>query len=81
MLFKLQVTDLGAADLTRKMCEGASKTALSAMEQGVCAAAHPESLQNSMLITSTFYALAGFFFLLTCRWLRRDMVAGVVKAA
>jgi hypothetical protein len=34
-----------------------------------------------MLITSTFYALAGFFFLLTCRWLRRDMVAGVVKAA
>jgi sugar phosphate permease len=81
LLFKLQVTELGAAELTRKMCEGAAKTALSAMEQGVCAAAHPESLQNSMLITSTFYALAGFFFLLTCRWLRRDMVAGVVKAA
>lgn len=75
MLFSLQVADLGAADLTRKACEGAARLSLSPNLQAVCEAAHPESLQTSMLITSTFYALGGLLFLVTCRWLKRDMVA------
>jgi MFS family permease len=75
LLFSLQVADLGAADLTRKACEGAARAALDAARQGVCAVAHPESLQRSMLITSGFYAISGLCFLITCRWLQRDMVA------
>jgi MFS family permease len=74
-LFKMQVSDLGAAELTRKACEGAARAALSPELQAVCKVAHPASLQQSMLITSTFYAVGGLFFLITCRWLRKDMVA------
>jgi len=76
LLFSMQVADLGAAELTRKMCE--TKTVLATLDatlQGVCKVAHPESLQRSLLITSTIYAVGGLFFLLTCRWLKRDMVA------
>lgn len=74
-LFNLQVADLGAADLTRKACEGAARAALAAAQQDVCAAAHPESLQRSLLITAALYLVGGLFFFLTCRWLKRDMVA------
>jgi len=75
MLFNLQVADLGAADLTRKSCEGAARAALAAADQQVCAVAHPQSLQRSLLITAALYAVGGAFFFLTCRWLKRDMVA------
>ena len=75
LLFTLQVADLGAADLARKACEGAARKALAGDLQAVCAIAHPKSLQNALLITSGFYATGGLFYLLTCRWLRRDMVA------
>jgi predicted MFS family arabinose efflux permease len=75
MLFKMHVADLGAAELTRKMCEGAARKALSGELQQVCAVAHPQSLQQSMLITAALYAVAGLFFFITCRWLKRDMVA------
>ena len=74
-LFAAQVVDLGAADLTRKACEGAARAALSGDLQAVCKLAHPESLQKSLLITSLFYAVGGGFFLLTARWLKHDMVA------
>ena len=74
-LFTLQTADLGAADLARKACEGAARKALSGELQQVCALAHPKSLQNSLLITSLFYAVGGGFFLLTCRWLLKDMVS------
>ncbi|MCR5879176.1 MFS transporter [Phenylobacterium sp. J367] len=74
-IFNLQVTDLGAADLTRKACEGAARAALAQAQQDVCAIAHPQSLQRSLLITSALYAVGGLFFFLTCRWLKRDMVA------
>jgi len=74
-LFAMQVADLGAADLARKACEGAARTALSGELQEVCKIAHPKSLQNSLLITSLLYAVGGGFFLLTCRWLHKDMVA------
>jgi predicted MFS family arabinose efflux permease len=74
-LFTAQVTDLGAAELTRKACEGAARAALSPELRTICEAAHPESLQNAMLITSLVFGLGGLFFLLTCRWLQRDMVA------
>ncbi len=73
-LFRSKVLELGAADLTRKACEGAARAALSTDLQGVCRIAHPESLQDSLLFTSLLYAIGGAFFLLTCRWLRRDMV-------
>lgn len=75
LLFNLQVADLGAADLTRKACEGAARAALAQAQQDVCAVAHPESLQRSLLITSGLYLVGGGFFFLTCRWLKRDMVA------
>lgn len=75
VIFNMQVADLGAAELTRQACEGAARAALAAAQQEVCAVAHPQSLQSSMLITSLLYILAGLCFLVTCRWLRRDMVA------
>jgi MFS family permease len=75
LIFNLQVADLGAADLTRKACEGAARAALAAADQQVCAVAHPQSLQRSLLITAGLYAVGGGFFFLTCRWLKRDMVA------
>lgn len=77
LIFTLQVADLGAADLTRNACEGAARAALAAAQQDVCAIAHPQSLQRSMLITASLYAVGGLFFFLTCRWLKRDMVAKV----
>lgn len=75
ILFNLQVADLGAAELPRQACEGAARAALAKAQQDVCAIAHPQSLQRSMLITAALYAVAGLFFLITTRWLKRDMVA------
>lgn len=74
-LFALQVADMGAPDLARKACEGAARKALSLDLQGVCKVAHPESLQRSLWFTSALYAVGGGFYLLTCRWLQRDLVA------
>lgn len=75
VIFGMQVADLGAAELTRQACEGAARAALAAAQQDVCAVAHPQSLQRAMLVTSVLYAVAGACFLITCRWLKRDMVA------
>lgn len=77
LLFTLQIGDLGASHLTRKACEGAARAALALADQQVCATAHPQSLQKAMLITSALYGVGGLFFLITCRWLKRDMVAKV----
>ena len=74
-LFTMQVVELGAPDLIRKSCEGAGKALLSPDLKAVCDIANPQSLQRSMLITSAIYMVGGGFFLLTCRWLQRDMVA------
>ena len=75
LLFKAQAARLGAPDLARKACEGAARGALSGDLQAVCAVAHPQSLQAAMMITSFVYVGAGVLFLVTSRWLRRDMVA------
>jgi len=75
IIFNMQVADLGAADLTRKACEGAARAKLAVAQQQVCAQAHPQSLQTSLLITAGLYAVSGLCFFLTCRWLKRDMVA------
>jgi MFS family permease len=72
-LFARQTALLGAADLTRKACE-ADVAGLTARLAEICSVAHPESLQDAMLITSGFYAMAGICLLLTCRWLQRDLV-------
>jgi MFS family permease len=74
-LFTLQVSDLGVAGLTRAACESGGAGALDAATREVCAVAHPQSLQRAMLVTGALYALSGALFLLTCRWLQRDMVA------
>jgi MFS family permease len=75
VLFRIKVANLEAAHLTRHACEGAARKALGAADQAVCAVAHPDSLQHSMLITSALYAVAGICFFMTMRWLKRDMVA------
>jgi predicted MFS family arabinose efflux permease len=75
IIFRMKVTDLGMTELVRKSCEGAAKAKLTADQLAVCQVANPESLQQSMLITGTLYALAGAGLLLACRWLRGDMVA------
>lgn len=75
LLFSLQVADLGASGLTRAACEGAARAALATDLQGVCNAAHPESLQLSLLLTGCLYAVGGLCFLVTCRWLKADLVA------
>jgi len=74
-LFTLQVSGLGAPELTRKACETAARAGISADLKAVCEIAHPQSLQRSMLITSAIYAVGGVFFLITCRTLSKDMVA------
>lgn len=75
LLFHLQVSDLGAGHLTRAACEGAAAALLPRTDLAACRLAHPQSLERSLLITASLYAVSGMFFLLTCRSLRRDMVA------
>jgi MFS family permease len=75
VLFAAQVAGMGAGGLTRSACEGAARAAGPAALEAVCAAAHPQSLQRALLVTASLYAVGGGFFLLTCRWLKRDLVA------
>jgi MFS family permease len=75
LLFRLQAADLGAAGLARAACEGAGRAALSPAVQAVCEVAHSQSLERAMLLTAGLYVVAGFFFLITCRWLQKEMVA------
>lgn len=75
VIFASQVAGLGADGLTRAMCEGSARTGLTAGFEAACAVAHPQSLQRSLLITASLYAVGGAFFLLTCRWLKADLVA------
>ncbi|WP_430420375.1 spinster family MFS transporter [Phenylobacterium sp.] len=75
VLFSMQVAAMDAPGLARSACEGAARANLSAALEAVCASAHPQSLQRSLLITSSLYAVGGGFFLLTARWLNRDLVA------
>ncbi|MCR5879602.1 hypothetical protein [Phenylobacterium sp. J367] len=74
LLFSLQVADLGAAGLSRQACEGAARAALAVGQAELCATASAKSLQRAMLITSGLYAFGGLFFLISCRWLQRDIV-------
>lgn len=75
VLFRMKASGLGAADLTRAACEGAARANLPATLEQVCAVAHPQSLQQSLLVAASLYVLSGAFFLLTCRWLKQDLVA------
>lgn len=75
ILFKAKVTALGAGDLVRTSCE--SRLAdLPARLAEVCGVAHPESLQDALLITSALYAVAGVCLLISARKLREDTWAG-----
>jgi MFS family permease len=75
LFFTAQVADFGAAELTRQSCEGAARAALAVAQQDICKIVHPLSLRYALLITSGIYALGTFFFLLTGKWLKDDMVA------
>jgi predicted MFS family arabinose efflux permease len=75
ILFKAKVASLGAGELTRQACEGGLAD-LSVRLVDVCAVAHPESLQDAMLITAALYALAGLCLLIAARYLREDTWAG-----
>ncbi|WP_337186329.1 MFS transporter [Phenylobacterium sp.] len=75
VIFAWQVSDMGAASLTRAACEGAARSGLDAAMTQVCAVAHPQSLQRAMLVTASIYALSGVLFLMTARTLKSDLVA------
>lgn len=75
MLFHAQVSGLGAGSLTRAACEGAARLTLAPGERVACGIAHPKSLEQALLVTASLYVASGAFFMLTCRWLGRDMVA------
>lgn len=75
IVFNLQVADLGAAGLTRSACDGAAGAALAQAQRDICRLATTSSLERALVVTSLFYAVGGFFFLLTTRWLGRDMTA------
>jgi MFS family permease len=75
ILFRAKVAAQGAGELTRQACEGGVAD-LPQRLVDVCGVAHPESLQDALLITSGFYAVAGFCLLLAARRLREDTWAG-----
>jgi MFS family permease len=75
-LFSRKVAALGAAGLSRHACESGGHFRLLEAQQQICAVANPESLQQAMLATACLYALSGACFLLSCRWLHKDMTAG-----
>jgi len=74
VIFNLQVSGLGAPDLTRGACEGV-RIGMDAARAQACDLAHGQSLQRAMLVTSGIYAVSGACFLLCGRWLQRDLVA------
>ncbi|CAN5223998.1 MFS transporter [soil metagenome] len=76
-LFHRKITALGmGGDLIRESCEKKDLlAALTEAQKHVCSIAHPEALQDSMLITACIYAVSGSFLILSCRWLKEDMTA------
>lgn len=65
-----------AASLTADLCRNARAVAQLAVDQQVvCRGAYGEGLKLSMMWTTTFFVIAGFFFYLSSRTLQRDMVA------
>lgn len=76
-IFEAKVADMNlATHLVRESCEKKPLlAALDAAGKQACSIAHPQALQQSMLITACIYAVAGAFLLLACRWLKRDMEA------
>jgi hypothetical protein len=76
-LFKMRTADLGmAADFSRKLCEGKGALEKLAVAQAeACRVANPWSLETSMLVTASFYAIGGLFFFWCCKFLIKDMVA------
>jgi MFS family permease len=74
IIFKAKLADLGmTAELTRKMCETVAKHPLPAAEMAACKIAHPESLQDAMLICACIYGLAGLLLAWSSRYLKKDM--------
>jgi MFS family permease len=75
ILFQMQASAEGFADLTSKMCKGEALTLLPEATQAFCKMADAKALQNSLVITSMLYVTPAIFFLLCMRTLQKDLVA------
>jgi MFS family permease len=72
--FNLKIAELGqSGTLSRAACDVAG-AGLTLAQRDACAIANPLGLQQALLATSVVLGIAGFFFLWTCRWLRRDFM-------
>ncbi len=76
LIFKAKIADLGMAEgFSRKLCEGkGALEKLEAAQAAACKVANAPSLETSMLITASIYALGGLFFFWCCKYLNKDMV-------
>ena len=73
VFFSMQLSAAGFADVARETCTSLAATDTSALATA-CLEANPDSLQNSMLLTSTFYVVAGILLLLAGPPLRKELV-------
>lgn len=72
IFFNMQLAAAGVGDISRETCTNLAAGEISQIAQA-CAEANPASLQNSMLLTSTFYVVAGVFLILAAKPLKKDM--------
>ena len=75
MLFQMQASADGFADLARASCKGDALKLLPEATQAFCKAADAKALQTSLVITSALYVLPAIFFLLCMKTLQKDLVA------
>lgn len=73
VFFNLQLGAAGFTDITREACTSLPSGDVSELAIA-CAEANPASLQNSMLLTSTFYIVCGVLLILTVGPLRKEML-------
>lgn len=78
VFFTMQLSAAGFTDVAREACTSLAANDTSDLA-AVCAEANPDSLQNSMLLTSTFYVVAGILLLMAGPYLRKEMVADGAK--
>lgn len=75
MLFTMQASAEGFADLARASCKGELLAQQTDVIKAFCTAADAKALQNSLVITAVLYALPAIFFLLCIKTLQKDLVA------
>ncbi len=75
LIFNMQASAEGFADLARTSCKGAQLAQQIADVQAFCKVADAKALQYSLVVTSSLYALPALFFIWCMRYLQKDMVA------